>query len=168
MAKTKDDAPPIPVLSLDPPSTAVETLPGPAAPEQSPAPGGEKPKRKRNRRTKAQLEAEKAAAAQAAAPEGVSAEDLARCEYALSATFEILSKVVAKRRGPHWTLEAEEAGTLGKMWTTVLAPYLPKIGGAVPFAAAAAVTWSMVQPRIQRDAELKNVPASPEGPKLAT
>lgn len=164
MAK-KDEAPPVPALTLDPPSAPVETLPGPSAAEPEPAPG-EKPKRKRIRRTKAQLEAEKKKAEQDAAPEGVTPEDLARCEYALAATFEILSKVVAKRRGTHWALEAEEAGTLGKVWTTALAPYLPRIGAAVPWAAAAAVTWSMVQPRMARDAELA-AETPPNGPVLA-
>lgn len=164
MAKAKDEAPPIPDLPVTAPTEPVATLPGPSAAEPEAAP--EKPKRKRIRRTKAQLEAEKAKAAQEAAPEGVTPEDLARCEYVVGATFEILSKVVAKRRGPHWTLEPEEAGTLGKMWTAVLAPYLPRIGAAVPVAAAVAVTWSMVQPRMARDAELKQE-TPPAGPVLA-
>ena len=161
MAK-KEEAPPVPVLTLDPPAGPVETLPGPQAAEPAPeAPA----KRKRNRRTKAQLEAEKAKLA-AAEPGGVSPEDVARCEAALAATFEILSKVVAKRRGPHWGLESEEAGTLGKVWTTALAPYLPRIGAAVPWAAAAAVTWSMIQPRMARDAELA-AETPPAGPVLS-
>jgi len=163
MAKPKEEAPPIPDLPVTAPTEPVATLPGPSAPEPE---STEKPKRKRIRRTKAQLEAEKKKAEQEAAPEGVTPEDLARCEYVVSATFEILSKVVAKRRGPHWILETEEAGTLGKMWTAVLAPYLPRIGAAVPVAAAVAVTWSMVQPRMARDAELaKETP--PAGPVLA-
>lgn len=165
MAK-KEEAPPVPALSLDPPAGPVETLPGPQAAEPEPATPA---KRKRNRRTKAQLAAEKEAAAKAAAESGgVSPEDVARCEAALAATFEILSKVVAKRRGPHWAVESEEAATLGKVWTTALAPYLPRIGAAVPWAAAAAVTWSMVQPRMARDAELANVEQPPSGPVLST
>lgn len=168
MSKRDPEAPPVPALSLDPPSDAVTTLPGPQA---EPGPGPQDrtgvPKRKRNRRTKAQLAAEKAAADKAQAEGGgVSAEDVARCEAALAATFEVLSKVLAKRRGPHWELDKEEAATLGTTWTVALAPYLPRIGAAVPWAAAAAVTWSLVQPRMARDAELANVPAQPSGPEL--
>lgn len=156
MSKRDPEAPPVPALPLDPPSGPVATLPGPQA---EPAPqDAAPPKRKRNRRTKAQLAAEKAAADKAQAEAGgVSAEDVARCEAALAATFEVLSKVLAKRRGSHWELDKEEAATLGTTWTVALAPYLPRIGAAVPWAAAAAVTWSLVQPRMARDAELANV-----------
>jgi type II secretory pathway pseudopilin PulG len=144
----------------------VTTLAGPQPASDSPP--GEKPKRIRNRRTKAQIEAERQAQAAAAAEAGApSAEDLARCEMALAATFDILGKLVARKRGPHWALEKEESETLGKTWTAALAPYLPQIGAAVPWAAAAAVTWAMVQPRLNRDAELAQE-TPPNGPKLTT
>jgi hypothetical protein len=151
------DAPPIPGLSLDPASEPIETLPGPAAPDAA------EPEERKRRRRRKKAEPETPVPAEGA----VTAEDVARCEAALAATFEILSKVVAKRRGAHWILDQEEAGTLGRTWTVALAPYLPKIGAAVPWAAALAVTWSMVQPRLEQDRELTGPAPVPAGPVLA-
>ena len=168
MSKSKEDkAPesvPVPNLALDPPSASTATLPGPQPPE----PGGpeQTPRRMRKRRTKAELDRIKREAELEGMPEGVSPEDVARTELALAATFEVISTVIAKRRGAHWQFDKEESATLGKTWTAALAPYLPKIGAAVPWAAAAAVTWSMVQPRLARDAELQQQ-TPPDGPKLA-
>lgn len=152
---TVPDSPPVPDLTLNPPSGDVATIPEPVTePGQGP---DDTPRRKRKRRTKAQMvEAETPETAPQASPE-----DLARCQVALAAMFEIGGKIVAKRRGAHWLLDKEECDALGQAWTNALAPYLEKIGGALPFAAAAAITFGVLKPRLDLDAERAGEPASP-------
>lgn len=159
----KDEGVPVPVLSLDPPSESIASLPDqdPLGAEQLAA-DAETPRRRRRRTKKVDP--------QPPTPEGgTTPEDLARCEAALGLTFTLLSKVAAKRRGPHWELDAEEAQSLGQAWTAALAPYLPKIGAAVPWATAAVVTWTMIQPRLAEDAAIAAAkPEAPGGPALVT
>lgn len=155
MSRKKDEAseaPPVPALTLDPPAEPVATLPGPA-PEVVATPEAEVPARRRRRKRKPEP---------TPPPAGVTPEDLERCTVALAATFDILSKVVAKRRGPHWVFDGEECQTLGSVWTTALAPYLPRVGAAVPWAAAAAVTFSMLKPRLEQDAALASAEPAPD------
>lgn len=152
---------PLPKLSPNPPTETLPALPGPQA-EPEPEP---KPKRRRNRKSKD--------APTEPTPEGqASPEDLERCALALQQTFHIGSAILAKRRGPHWQLTDEESQTLGQSWTAALAPYLPKIGAAVPWATAVIVTAMMVLPRIEQDRALQDpdaVPAAgptPSGPVI--
>jgi len=147
---------PVPSLSTDPPAEPLASLPGPQ-PEPTPEVGAPK----RRRRTKKEEPP-------APTPEGVaSAEDLQRCALALAQTFTIGSKILAKRRGPHWELTEEEGQTLGEAWTAALAPYLPKIAGAVPWATALIVTAMMVIPRIEQDRALADPEAVPgAGPPI--
>ena len=153
MTKRKDDAAeviPVPALTASPPAEPIATLAGPSA---EPAPA-EEPKRRR-RRHKPEVAP--------VTPEGAATpEDLERCKVAISTTFEIGSAVLAKKRGAHWQLDAEESAKLGDVWTVALAPYLPQIGAAVPFAAALAVTAAMAIPRLQQDAALAE--GAPTGP----
>lgn len=153
MKKEQDETeiPGLPTLPLDPPGEQLPVLPGPQ-PEPEP---GEKPKRKRNRKKKPEP---------APAPEGVSEQDLTSCREALSTTFMIASTVVAEKRGEHWALTQTEADSLGEVWTAALAPYLPKIGAAMPWATALVVTTVMVMPRVKRDRELADQPNT--GPVL--
>lgn len=138
------EIPGLPKLGIDPPTETMPVLPGP---QPEPADEG-KPKRRRKRKVKPEP---------APVPDGVSEQDLANCQDALAKTFLVASAVVAKKRGDHWKLEEKEADSLGEVWTAALAPYLPKIGAAVPWATALVVTGVMVVPRIKRDRELGNV-----------
>lgn len=149
MTKREQDEteiPGLPALPLDPPGEQLPVLPGP---QPEPEPGEAKPKHRRKRKPKTEP---------APAPEGVSEQDIANCEAALAMTFKIASEVAAKKRGDHWKLDDKEAAALGEVWTAALAPYLPKIGAAVPWATALVVTGVMVMPRIERDRELANEP----------
>ncbi len=150
MKKVTDltEVPGVPGLVMDPPTEPMPVLPGP-----QPEPEEAAPKKRRKRKQKPEPEAP---------PEGVSERDLESCQEALSKTFLIASKVVAKKRGPHWEVSEEEAESLGQVWTAALAPYLPKIGAAVPWATALVVTGVMVMPRIEKDREL--TAGAPTGP----
>jgi hypothetical protein len=158
MSKKKEEdqtqVPGVPALVLDPPGESPPVLPGP---QPEPEPETEPVKRRRRRKAKAEP---------APAPEGVSEQDLANCQDALSKTFLIASKVVAKKRGDHWELNEKEADSLGEVWTVALAPYLPKIGAAVPWATALVVTGIMVMPRIEEDRRL--AAGAPAGPVLSS
>jgi hypothetical protein len=150
--------PGVPELSVAPPTEPVAVLPGPQAPEAAPA---EPVKRKRHRKAKPEPEP---------TPEGVSPQELENCQQALTTTFTIASKVAAKQRGEHWLLSDEEAESLGQVWTAALAPYLPKIGAAVPWATALIVTATMVLPRVEQDkalqAERDAAAATPPRPEV--
>jgi hypothetical protein len=131
----------VPELPVAPASEELTNLPGP-----EPEPVTEEPKRKRKRKRKPE-EPE-------APPSGVTPEDLERCQLALTTTFDIAGKVLAKKRGAHWLLDKEETEALGQVWTAALAPYLPKIGAAVPWATALVVTATMILPRLEADRAL--------------
>jgi hypothetical protein len=148
---------PLPNLSPNPPTEPLAVLPGPQ-PESATEP---EPKRRRKRKPKEPP----------ASPETddgkASPEDLERCALALQQTFSIGSAILAKRRGPHWQLTDEECQTLGGAWTAALAPYLPKIGAAVPWATAVIVTAMVILPRIEQDRALADVDAVPAaGPAI--
>lgn len=150
---------PIPALGSE---GAGATIPLATPPEAGP-PAGEAPKRKRGR---------PAGSKSAPAPAGpvVSPEDMERAKAALSMTFRALGTVLAARRGTHWDFQVEEADTLGSAWAAALAPYLPRIGAAVPWVSAAVITWTVVGPRVETDIRLArqkalskdNPPAGPE------
>lgn len=141
------EVPGLPTLPLDPPGEQLPVLPGP---QIEPEPGADgKPKKRRKRKVKVEP---------VTPPEGVSEQDLQNCQEALALTFKIASEVVAKKRGDHWKLDPKEADSLGEVWTAALAPYLPKIGAAVPWATALVVTGVLVMPRLERDRELANEP----------
>ena len=148
--KDETEVPGVPALALDPPTEPPAMLPGP-----QPEPTEEEPKRRRRRKKAAPVEPP---------PDGVSQAELDSCEEALAFTFTVVGKVVAKRRGAHWELDKEEAATLGHLWTLALAPYLPKIGAAVPWATALVVTGTMIVPRIEEDRRLADAP--PTGPQV--
>lgn len=143
---------PVPDLSAAPTTAPLDTLP-----LEEPLPVVTEPVRRR-RRSRAKVEE-----APPPAPAGPSPDELNRCKVAVAATFDIVGKMVARRRGPHWLLAQEECNALGEVWTTALAPYLSRIGAAVPWGAALAVTFAMVQPRLARDAELaaSGIPGEP-------
>ncbi len=145
--------PAVPDLSSAPP---VEPVPLADVPEGE-AP---KPKRKHTRRTRAQIAADEAAAAEQGPPP-VSAEDMERTVTAFAVTFRAVSAGIASRRGEHWRLTDEECGTLGKVWADAVAPYLHKVGPAVPWVSAAVVTWTVFQPRITADQEKARLAAVP-------
>lgn len=130
---------PVPALSHDAPG---QPVPLAATPE----------KKKRHRRTKAELEAErKKLAPPDAAQAATDAEDLKRATVALSISFKAIGALLASKRGEHWRLKDEECDTVGAAWATVLAPYLPRVGAAMPIVSAAVITWTVVQPRIEED-----------------
>lgn len=129
--------PPVPDLSSSSPS---EPIPLAAAPE------GEAPKKRKRRTLKAEPESEPG-------PPPVSPEDLARTEAAFATTFKAVTGGLAKKRGAHWLLTDEECGTLGAVWAAAVAPYLHKVGPAMPWVSAVVVTWSVFQPRITADQE---------------
>jgi hypothetical protein len=136
--------PPVPELAGSPPAGPIPLADAPA--------GEAKPKRSHQRRTKAQIEADAAAELAAQnAPPVVSPEDLARTEQAFAVTFRAISGGLAKARGAHWALTDEEARTLGQVWGAAVAPYLHKVGPAVPWVSAAVVTWTIFQPRVEAD-----------------
>jgi len=145
--------PPVPELGTGAPSDPI-----PLAPSSEPGLGAPPAKRKHQRRTKAQMAAD-AAAEVSQGPPPVSEEDLARTVAAFAVTFRALSGALAKRRGEHWLLTDEETGTLGQAWANAVAPYLHKVGPAVPWISAAVITWSVFQPRIEADAKKKELAA---------
>jgi hypothetical protein len=120
--------------------------------------GEPKATRTRRRRTKAQMAADEASAVQEGPPP-VTPEDMERTVTAFAVTFRALSGALAKRRGDHWLLTDEETGTLGTAWANAVAPYLHKVGPAVPWVSAAVITWSVFQPRIEADAKKKELAA---------
>lgn len=160
MSKPKEparvDEVPVPELSPAPATEPLDVLP-----VEEPLPVvTEAPKRRRRHRA--------VTPEPVPPPAGPSPDDLNRCKVAVAATFDIVGKLVARRRGPHWLLAQEECNALGEIWTTALAPYLAKIGAAVPWGAALAVTFAMVQPRLARDAELaaSGIPGEPPALKV--
>lgn len=148
---------PVPALGSE---GAGATIPLASPPEAGP-PAGE-PKRKRGRPAGSK-------SAPAAGPV-VSPEDMERAKAALSMTFRALGTVLAARRGAHWDFKVEEADTLGGAWAAALAPYLPRVGAAVPWVSAAVITWTVVGPRVETDIRVArqkalskdNPPAGPE------
>ncbi len=144
------DTIPVPSLGSEPPAGQIPLTSEPGAP--APVKG------KRHRRTKAQIEAERAKLGRDTVPEGpaVSPEDRARCVAGVAVIFGVAGKLVSKWRGSDvWDLDPEQAQTLGEAWTTVIEPYLPMIGEAMPVVAALAVTWSVVQPKWDAEQEEK-------------
>src|SRR5439155_18445566 len=135
---------PLPRLSESGPEGPVPVAQPGAAQGNEP----EVPRRKRKRRTKEEM----AAATAKDAPAEPGAEDMDRTKLALKATFQGLGSLLARKRGEHWAFTSEEADTMAGAWTAALAPYLPRIGAAGPWAAAAAITWTVLQPRIEQDA----------------
>jgi hypothetical protein len=77
-----------------------------------------------------------------------------RAKLALSTTFHAVGSLVSARRGQHWELSREECDTVGAAWAAALAPYLPKIGAAVPWVSAVIITWTVVGPRVETDIRL--------------
>lgn len=145
MPRKRKEEVPVPELAVVAPSEPLpiaESTTEPA-PESGEAPRERKRKRGRPRKDAAPL-----------APGAVSEEELERCKLALAGMFGVLGKIVASRRGRHWELTDEECSALGGAWTAALAPYLSKMGAAVPWAAAAAVTYAMAVPRLKVDQEL--------------
>lgn len=163
MSKPKEparvDEVPVPELSAAPTTERLDTLPL----DPEPLPVATEPVVRRRRRSRAKVEE-----APPAPPAGPSPDDLNRCKIAVAATFDVVGKLMARRRGPHWVLAQEECNALGEVWTTALAPYLSRIGAAVPWGAALAVTFAMVQPRLARDAELASpgIPGEPPALKV--
>lgn len=134
---------PVPQLSSEPAAGEIPLAEGPPTETQNET----EPIKRRRRRRKVEEPQTPAI--------GTTQEDIARCEMALTTTFDILGKVIASRRGGHWQLSSEETASLGKAWTAALVPYLPKIGAAVPWASAIVVTFTVVAPRVEVDRQLK-------------
>jgi len=89
----------------------------------------------------------------------VTPEDLARTKAAFALTFGALGTVAAGMRGEHWRLQQEECDKLGEAWAAVVAPFLPRVGPAVPIVAAVIVTAGVFAPRIQEDIRMKKARA---------
>lgn len=123
-------------------------------------------KKKRHRRTKAELEAARKKDAGEATPEDTLAQQIKEASAALSTTFQVVGAIVAGKRGEHWQIEKKEADRLGDAWAVVLAPYLPKVGQALPVVGALVVTWGVVQPRIEEDGRQKKAKMLRDGPAL--
>lgn len=123
-------------------------------------------KKKRHRRTKAELEAaRKKEQGGDVPPAGPDPEDMKRATAALAISFRAVGALLASKRGEHWRLKDEECDTIGAAWATVLAPYLPRVGAAMPLVSAAVITWTVVQPRIEEDgrqAAKRKLEAGPE------
>jgi len=133
------------------------TLAGPT--ETPPATSSEKPKRKRGRKPK-QPEAP------TPPPGQPTPEDLDRCKLALKTTFEIASKVAAKKWGEQAGTSEEENDKLAEVWTAALAPYLGDIGAVMPWATALVVTGIVVYPKYEAVKAAGTPPAETPGPRL--
>lgn len=126
---------PVPELGSEGPGSPVP----PAA-----APAGEEPLRRRRGRPR---KGETPAPVEPV----VSKEDMERTTAALAMSFKALGTVLRSRRGEHWQFTDEECGTLGGAWAAAIAPYLPRVGKAVPWVSAAVITWTVVSPRVEED-----------------
>lgn len=131
----------IPVPKLD------EAQPGDAIPIAGEAPQGEEPKRKRGRPRKSDVPT--------GAPQATP-EEIKRASDAMGGTFKALGMILSRKRGEFWEMTDEECQALGESWGNALAPYLPRIGKAVPFAAAIAVTIGVLGPRAEEDLRRQN------------
>lgn len=149
---------PVPILSGDAPG---QPVPLAVSPEE---------KKKRVRRTKAELAAARAKEAGELVPptDGPSPEDMKRATDALAMTFAAVGAILADRRGEHWRMKDEECQTLAGPWAAVLAPYLPRVGAAMPLVSALVITWTVVQPRITEDRRQAARRAAEAGPALVT
>lgn len=131
--------PDLPQLSPEPPS---EPLPKPQAVE------GEPPK-KRVRPKGGVPEAPPAP------PPGPSPEDVAAAQAAMRISFKAAGILAAGKWGQHWLFQDEELDQLGAAWGTAVAPYLAKLGPAMPFVGALLVTGTILAPRVMTTLEEK-------------
>jgi len=69
----------------------------------------------------------------------------------LSMIAGVASRIVASRRGKHWNLSDKEQKEIGNAWAPVLAPYMADLAAYIPLAAAAAVTYNVLESRIAVD-----------------
>lgn len=144
-----------------------------AAPPKPPRKGGHKP-------TKAELEADLAEAHRRLEaitgekpPAAVEAELGLR--GALAGTFGAAFNFAASSRGSYWRLEPDEQDQLAAAWAPVFAPYMASSAEYLPWAVAAGVTYSVVEPRLRRDGEragrelvLEPNPAQPVTPPASS
>lgn len=80
----------------------------------------------------------------------------------IKSAVEMVSAMVAVKRGNHWKYEGEEAQALGAAWAQVLARHAQKINEHAPLAVAVAVTWQGVYARVQHDRVLHAEVLTPE------
>lgn len=93
------------------------------------------------------------------APEALGAtqpspEDVQALGKALAMGFTMAGRLVAHKRGPHWLVSQEEAGTMGDAWAVALAPYMGIMAKYTPLLTALVVTVGVVGPRLETDATL--------------
>ena len=133
--------PDLPQLSPEPPS---EPLPKPSL-------GPEEPVKKRGR--------PKAGVPETAPPPppGPSPEDVAAAQAAMRISFKAAGILAAGKWGKHWLLQDEELDQLGAAWGTAVAPYLAKLGPAMPFVGALLVTGTILAPRVMTTLEEKKL-----------
>jgi hypothetical protein len=75
-------------------------------------------------------------------------------EGALTTTFRAAGGIAARvRRAPFWRLEEAEAHQLAVAWTPVLEPYLGKMQEHAPLMAALVVTYEVIGPRAELEAQ---------------
>jgi len=142
------DVPPLPEQGSEPPPSP-EPL-GDAGPSAPPEPGeSERPRKRRRPRRAPEPEP---------SPAGPSPETLAGCEQALTLTVRVGMALIARVRGPHWAVEEDEARAVAQAWTQALAPYLDRVGRAMPWLAAIVITAGVVLPRIAQDRALAETP----------
>lgn len=73
----------------------------------------------------------------------------------LAAAITLAGEVMGVWRGPHWRFTDLEAQPVGDAWAPILAPYASKFNVALPWGVALMVTWRVLRPRLQKDAELR-------------
>lgn len=82
----------------------------------------------------------------------------------LRVTFDLAGKVMASyRKWPGWALEPSEANMLADAWAPCLAPYMSQIAGAMPWVTAVVITYGVVAPRLNAEAEARKNATHPEG-----
>lgn len=142
------------VAIFDPPpdeGMLPSSIAGEAAPdlgelaESSPEPA----RKRRKRRTKAEMAAERGTGAPE--PAIVDPEAIAALSGACGLGFRIAGNIIARGRGEHWKLSEDEIAQLGAAWGVALAPYAGTFAKYAPLAAAALVTFEVVQPRLALD-----------------
>lgn len=115
----------------------------------------------------AKLKAERDAARAAAEAKKaeIDTEAVSRLAAALAAGGQMVGHFMAKRRGGHWKLGAEESEALGASWAICLAPYADTIGSTLPWLVAIGVTYNIFAGRVAIDQAAEAEAAEAEAAK---
>lgn len=99
-------------------------------------------------------------------PQPLGEEQINNMAVALGLTAKVIFLFIAAQRGEHWKLTADDQNVLGQTWATALAPYMAASAKYVPIALAVLGTASVLQPRLEKDAQIATEKQQAEGATL--